>query len=83
MGVGETVELDERGRITIPAHIRRRVGAKSFLVELVDGDTILLKALRDRRKLVERVKSIKLSGDAERAFVDAASVKHVFGGVKD
>ncbi len=50
------------------------------MVELVDGDTILLKALRNRRELVERIKSIKLSGDAERAYVDAASIKHVLAG---
>lgn len=80
--MGEIVEVDEKGRITIPADIRRAIGRRTFKVEIADKDTIILKALEDRSTLVKKVAEIKLSGAKERAFIDAASVKDLHGGVK-
>jgi bifunctional DNA-binding transcriptional regulator/antitoxin component of YhaV-PrlF toxin-antitoxin module len=80
MGVGETVNVDERGRILIPAEIRRKIGNRAFSVEMADKDTIILRAVKDRGALADRVKSISLAGDADRANVDAAAVKDQYGG---
>ena len=80
--MGEVVEMDSRGRVTIPAGIRKVIRRSRFRVELVDESTILLKAIEDRRELVERIASIKLTGDKRRASIDAATVKDAYGGVK-
>lgn len=82
VGMGIIVEMDGRGRVTIPASIRRIVGKRKFRVELVGKDTIMLRAVEDREELVRKIASIKLSGDRERASVDAASVKDYCGGLK-
>ena len=74
--------MDERGRITIPANIRKIVGKNKFRVELVDKDTIILRAVEDRYEIVKRIASIRLTGDRERAFVDVATIKDFYGGVK-
>ena len=81
--MGETVNLDEKGRIIIPAEVRRVVNKKAFKVEVVDKNTIILKAVEDRSDLVKRVAKIRLEGDKERVNVDAASVKDLFGGKSD
>ena len=83
MGVGEIVEMDDRGRITIPAEIRRRIGRDVFIIELVDGETILLKAVNRGEEVIKRLEAIKLSGDKERRNYDAAYVKDLYGGIKD
>ncbi len=80
--MGEIVEVDDKGRITIPAEIRRVVGKKAFKVELSGKDMIVLKALEDRRELVKKVADIRLVGNGEKAFVDAATIKDFYGGVK-
>ena len=81
--MGETVNLDEKGRIIIPAEVRRVVNKKAFKVEVVDKNTIILKAIENRSDLVKRVAKIRLKGDKERVNVDAASVKDLFGGKSD
>jgi len=80
--MGETVEMDERGRITLPARIREALAAKRFRVDEVDRGTITLTALRDLDRAKE-IRRIRLEGDKARSHVDAASVKDHFGGVKD
>jgi len=80
--VGETAKLDDKGRITLPAEVRKVIGKKAFRVEIAGKDTILLKALEDRHELVKKVVSIKLTGNREKVFVDAATVKDFYGGVK-
>jgi bifunctional DNA-binding transcriptional regulator/antitoxin component of YhaV-PrlF toxin-antitoxin module len=37
------VEMDERGRITLPDEIRRHLRGKVFKVELVDPNTVVLR----------------------------------------
>jgi len=80
MGVGETVNFDEKGRVLIPAEIRKIIGGRAFSVEVVDKDTIILRAVRDRRDLANKVKSLTLTGDPEKASADAASIKDFYGG---
>jgi len=82
MGMGETVKVDDRGRILIPAEIRRKIGNKVFSVEMTDKDTIVLRAVKDRGALADRIKSISLVGDPDRAYVDAAAVKDRYGGIR-
>lgn len=82
MEVGETATLDDKGRITIPAEIRRVVGKRAFKVELAGKDTIVLRAFEDKRSLVKKVVDIKLAGDKQRALVDAATIKESHGGIK-
>ena len=83
MDVGETVNIDERGRVMIPAEIRRIVKNKSFKVESLDKDTIILRAVIERGEITKRIQSLRLSGDDERRRVDAAEVKDYTGGMKD
>jgi DNA-binding transcriptional regulator/RsmH inhibitor MraZ len=82
VGVGETVEMDSKGRVTIPTSIRKVVAKSTFRVELMGKDAIVLRASEGRRDLVEKVKGIKLTGDRERACVDAATVRDYYGGTK-
>ena len=81
--VGETNEMDEKGRITIPAEVRKAVGKKAFEVELADKDTIILKAFEDRSALARKVADIKLTGDRKKASADAAAAKDLLDGIKD
>ncbi len=80
MGVGETASIDERGRIIIPADIRKTIGKKTFSVEIADKDTIILKAVEPKSELVEKIKKIKLTGEKTRTSVDFSSVKDRYGG---
>ena len=80
--MGETVEADAKGRITIPVEIRRIVGKKAFKVEIAGKDTIVLRALEDRCELVKKIADIRLMGDREKAVVDASAIKDFYGGVK-
>ena len=83
MDVGETVSIDERGRVMIPAEIRRVVKNKSFKVETLDKDTIILRGVTELGELARRIQALTLSGDEERRGVDAADVKDHIGGMKD
>ena len=83
MGVGETVSLDEKGRLIIPAEIRKAIGKKTFNVSMADKETIILKAVIDRSELVKQINEIKLSGDKTRSSVDFATVKDAYGGRRD
>jgi len=73
--VGETASIDERGRITIPSEIRKTIGKKDFKIELVDKDTIILKAVETRDDLIKKIMKIKLTGDPEKALTDFSTVK--------
>ena len=81
--MGETVRIDERGRVMIPAEIRRVVKNKFFKVEILDKDTIVLRAVIERGEVTKRIQALRLSGDEERRGVDAAEVKDYVGGMKD
>ena len=82
MGMGtRIVEMDERGRITLPAEIRRILKDKVFRVELVDPSTVVLRVVT-REDIVHEVESIKLSGDPRRREGDASRAKHRYGGIK-
>jgi len=80
MGVGETVSIDERGRITIPSEIRKTIGKKEFKIELLDKDTIILKAVETRDDQIKKIMNIKLTGDPEKALTDFSTVKDRYSG---
>ena len=80
--MGETMKMDGKGRITLPVSIRKVIGKGTFKVEFAGRDTIILRVLGNRNELVEKVKSIKLTGDRERMHVDVATVKDYYGGGK-
>jgi len=82
MGVGKTVEMDERGRITIPAEIRKAIGKNKFVVELINEKTIILRPVEDKHEIVKKILSIKLVGDKKRSSADAAYIKDFYGGIK-
>jgi DNA-binding transcriptional regulator/RsmH inhibitor MraZ len=82
VGVGDTVEMDDKGRITLPVGVRRIVGKSVFKVELADKETIILRVLENKSRLVEKVKDIRLTGDKKRIYVDASAAKDYYGGVK-
>jgi bifunctional DNA-binding transcriptional regulator/antitoxin component of YhaV-PrlF toxin-antitoxin module len=81
MGVGETASIDERGRITIPSEIRKTIGKKEFNIQLIDKDTILLKAVNNDDTL-QKIQKIKLTGDPNRSQTDFSTVKDQYGGKK-
>ena len=82
VGVGIVVEVDDRGRITIPAEIRRLLKARKFLVSL-RGEVIELKPIHDERlEALKMFNEIKLVGDPRFVNIDAAKAKHRIGGKK-
>ena len=80
--MGEIIEMDNKGRVTIPANIRRMVGKTTFKIELLGKDTIVLRTIEDKHELVRKISNIKLTGDKGRASADAAIFKDFYGGVK-
>ncbi|MCX6642525.1 MAG: MraZ N-terminal domain containing protein [Candidatus Bathyarchaeota archaeon] len=83
MGVGETVSLDEKGRIIIPAEIRKAIGKKTFNVSMADKETIILRAVTDRSEVVKQIDEIKLTGDKTRSSIDFSTAKDAYGGRRD
>ena len=81
MGMGETATIDERGRITIPSDIRKTIGKKEFNIQLLDKDTILLKAVNNQDTL-QQIQKIKLTGNQENKDTDFSTVKDQYGGKK-
>jgi|YelNatPaOPRAMG01_1025707.scaffolds.fasta_scaffold11022_9 bifunctional DNA-binding transcriptional regulator/antitoxin component of YhaV-PrlF toxin-antitoxin module len=75
------VEMDERGRITLPEEVRRRLRGRVFKVELVDPNTVVLR-IADRGDVIKEIEGIKLAGDPRRKSGDASEAKHRYGGVK-
>lgn len=55
------VKVDERGRVLIPANIRKMLKIKSVMKLVVEGDKIVLKPLEDPLKQIEElvVKGVK------------------------
>ena len=66
--MGEIVEMDKRGRITIPAYIRKIIGKDKFRIELINKNTIVLKAVKDKYRLIKTIEGITLKGDEKRVY---------------
>ena len=47
--MGAVVKMDKQGRILIPAAVRRRIGAKLFVLEEGEGGELRLKPIREIR----------------------------------
>jgi len=82
MGVGTIVEVDDKGRITIPADIRRKLKSKKFLVSVKEGAIELRPVYNEKLKALKLFNEIKLVGDPRFVNLDAAEVKHKVGGRK-
>jgi len=82
MGVGIIVEVDGRGRITIPADIRHKLKSKKFLVSLKGNAIELRPVYNERLEALKRFNEIKLVGDPRFVNLDAAEAKHKVGGRK-
>ena len=81
--MGKVVELDDRGRLTIPSDLRRMLRGPRVRVERGDDDTILIRPEVDPEALLRSIKAIRLRGERGRAKYDASSVKDRYGGIKD
>ena len=47
--MGTVVKMDKQGRILIPAAVRRRIGARLFVLEESEGGELRLKPIREIR----------------------------------
>jgi len=81
--VGEVIELDERGRLTIPLEFRRILRGSRVRVERGDENTILIRPDFDSEAVLKNIRAIRLRGDRRRAKYDASSARDKYGGVKD
>jgi len=81
--MGEVVELDERGRLTIPSELRRMLRGQKVRVERGDDDTLVIRPEFDSDATLKSIRDIRLRGEKSRAKYDASSVKDKFGGVRD
>ncbi|RLF02243.1 MAG: hypothetical protein DRK00_10280 [Thermoprotei archaeon] len=59
--MGVVVKMDRQGRIVIPAKVRKELGARLFILELVKGE-IRLKPIREVR-LTDLCDSIEVDVD--------------------
>jgi len=82
MGVGTIVEVDDRGRITIPADIRRKLKPKKFLVSVKESAIELRPVYDEKLEALKLFNEIKLVGDPRFVNLDAAEAKHKVGGRK-
>jgi bifunctional DNA-binding transcriptional regulator/antitoxin component of YhaV-PrlF toxin-antitoxin module len=81
--MGKIVELDERGRLTIPSELRRTLRGPRVRVERGDDNTLVIRPELDSEAVLKSIRDIRLRGESKRAKYDAASVKDRFGGVRD
>ncbi len=81
--MGEVVELDERGRLTIPSELRQMLRGPRVRVELGDDNTLVIRPEFDSEAVLKNIRAIRLRGERRRAKYDASSVKDRYGGVKD
>jgi len=80
--MGIIVEVDSRGRITIPAEVRRMLKARRYLVTLKGGAIELKPVYDEKLEALKALDEIKLIGDPNLASLDAAKIKHRVGGRK-
>jgi len=74
------VNIDEKGRIVIPADVRKVIGRRALSVEMADKNTIILRASEEPSILIKRIQEIKLDGDKTRQSMDFSDVKDLYGG---
>ncbi|RLF05313.1 MAG: hypothetical protein DRJ60_05765 [Thermoprotei archaeon] len=82
VGVGTVVEVDDRGRVTIPAEIRRLLKTRKFLISFREGVIELKPVYDEKLEALRAFNEIKLIGDPRFAHIDAAKAKHRVGGKK-
>ncbi len=77
------MELDERGRITIPSALRQSLRGSKLRIERAEDGVIVIRPEFGAQDLLGRIRALSLSGDKRRARCDAALVKERYGGFKD
>lgn len=55
--MGEVVELDERGRLTIPSELRQMLRGRRVRVERADDNTILIRSELDSEAVLKSIKA--------------------------
>jgi len=66
VGRGNIVVMDDRGRILIPSDVRRRVGTRLFVLEVLgDGSIVLRPVTREVLGLAGRFEGLVEYGDIE------------------
>jgi len=50
--------ISERGQITLPANLRKKIKSKHLTVEL-NGDAIVLRSLQTREEFLEEIEEIR------------------------
>ncbi len=76
MSTEETVEMDDRGRVLIPSHIRRRLKSRLFTIRLLSGGALLLRPIGEevdglggKYRGVIRVESFEELEEAQEEFL--------------
>ncbi len=77
------MELDERGRLTIPLELRLMLHGPRVRVERGENNTLVIRPEIDSEGVLKKISAIRLRGERRRAKYDASSVKDRYGGVKD
>jgi len=67
--MGEVIEFDERGRLTIPLEFRHILRGSRVMVERGDDNTILIRADFDSEALLKNIRAIRLKGDGRLSAV--------------
>jgi DNA-binding transcriptional regulator/RsmH inhibitor MraZ len=80
--MGEVIELDDRGRLTIPSDLRQILRGPRVVVERGEDNTILIRPEFDSEAVLKNIRAIRLRGERRRAKYDAAIAKDRYGGVK-
>jgi len=79
VGVGEVVEMDSKGRVTIPASIRGALKSRRLLVILKGGVVELRPVMDEKLEALREFSEVKLVGDPRLLRIDASEAKHRAG----
>jgi DNA-binding transcriptional regulator/RsmH inhibitor MraZ len=81
--MGDVVELDERGRLTIPSDLRQMLRGPRVRIERGDDNSLVIRPELDSERVLKGIRDIRLRGERNKAKYDASAVKDKYGGVKD
>jgi len=82
--VGKIVKIDSKWRILIPKDFRDdfKPGEEVIIEKGGKGLLIIRKKPRNAKEILDKIKEIKLEGDPNRIFDDAAKVKDMYWGLE-
>jgi len=70
-----TVKVDEKGRIVLPANIRRELGIKNIVKIKVEKSTITIEPVEDPLRLLEKL-TVKGTKDVEKEIKKLRRTAH-------